>query len=304
MRPWLLVCCVLLSLTSACRGKGARPPLTVPASSPAARATRLGFQPPVDRVLTESQRATRAVERDGSVIHDEAELTTESRFTPADGGWLLTQTVSRAHPTRGGAPVETWVDDVLSRFTLRVRLAADGAFIKLVSPEAAQDAVRQVVPAGPGARALERFFAPDALEARTRREWEAKYGGLLQRNLSEGQRTWAVDVSPVGEDTQLAYVLERTVQGTRDTEYGDAVVLTLRCLDALPEDAPDELTDAWVAAGRPELTPGVTCEGEQVVASGRFVPVSRELTVKARVGGAAWTVTTESRAQGLQEEAR
>ncbi|MCP3104821.1 hypothetical protein LZ198_38745 [Myxococcus sp. K15C18031901] len=295
---------MLLSLTSACRGKGARPPLTVAAALPATRAVRLDFRPPVDRVLTESQRASRAVERDGSVLREEAELTTESRFTPADGGWLLTQAVTRSRQTRGGAEVETWVDDVLSRFTLRLRLAADGAFIKLVSPEAAQDAVRQVVPAGPTAQALERFFAPEALEARTRREWEAKYGGLLQRNLSEGQRTWAVEVLPVGAGVQLAYVLERTVQGTRDTEYGDAVVLGFRCLDALAEDAPDELTDAWVAAGRPELTPGVTCEGTQVVAYGRFVPVSRELTVKARVDGAAWTVATESRAQGLQEEAR
>jgi hypothetical protein len=97
-------------------------------------------------------------------------------------------------------------------------------------------------------------------------------------------------------------VLERTVQGTRDTKYGDALVLSLRCLDALPADAPEELTDAWETAGRPPLTPGVTCQGEQVVARGRFVPVSRELTVKATVAGESWTLTTESRAQALQEE--
>jgi hypothetical protein len=208
-----------------------------------------------------------------------------------------------AQGSTGGTEVDTWVDDVLTRFTLRVRLAADGTFVKLVSPESALEALRQVVPAGTDAAALERFFSPEVLEARTRREWEARYAGLFRRNLMEGQRIWAVDALPLG-DTQVAYVLERTVQGTRDTDYGDALVLSLRCLDALPADAPAELTDAWETAGRPQLTPGVTCEGEQLVARGRFVPVSRELTVKAAVAGEQWTVTTESRAQGLQEEAR
>jgi hypothetical protein len=265
---------------------------------------RLDFQPPVGRVLTESLRGTRVVERSGAAsVREEAELTTESRFTPSEGGWLLTQAVPRSRLVRGDAPVDSWVDDVLARFTLRVRLAADGTFVKLVAPEAAQEALRQVVPEGAEVGPLERFFSPEVLEARTRREWEAKYSGLFQRNLTEGQRTWAVDVLPVGE-RQVTYVLERTVRGTRDTEYGDAVVLALRCLDAVAEDAPDELVDAWEAAGRPGLTPGVSCEGEQVLARGRFIPVSRRLTVKAAVGGETWTVTTESRAQGLQEEAR
>jgi hypothetical protein len=314
---------------------------------------RLDFQPPVDRVLTETVRAVRVVERAGAAVREEAELATETRFTPVEGGWLLAQVVPRSRLVRGGAAsavdggaqqgaaqgaagpqgaaggaqgsqapsgasaqqgaaqgastggseVDTWVDDVLTRFTLRVRLAADGTFVKLVSPESALEALRQVVPAGTDAAALERFFSPEVLEARTRREWEARYSGLFRRNLMEGQRIWAVDVLPMG-DTQVAYVLERTVQGTRDTDYGDALVLSLRCLDALPADATAELTDAWETAGRPQLTPGVTCEGEQLVARGRFVPVSRELTVKATVAGEQWTLTTESKAQGLQEEAR
>lgn len=276
---------------------------------------RLDFQPPVDRVLTETVRAVRTVERGGAAVREEAELTTETRFTPSEGGWLLAQVVPRSRLLRGGAAgtadggaatgteVDTYVDDVLSRFTLRVKLAADGTFVKLVSPESAQEALHQVLPAGVSVPELERFFSPEALEARTRREWEARYSGLFRRNLSEGQRIWAVDVLPIG-DTQVAYVLERTVQGTRDTEYGDALVLSLRCRDVLPADAAEELTDAWTAAGRPQLTPGVTCEGEQLVTRGRFVPVSRELTVKATVAGEPWTVTTESRATGLQEEAR
>lgn len=294
----------MLSLIAAsCRR--APPPLVPTAARPPP--VRLDFQPPVDRVLTESVRAVREVSRGGTSTREEAELTTETRFTPAEGGWLLAQVVPRSRLTRGaadgGTVVDTWVDDVLARFTLRVRLAADGTFVKLVLPETALEALRQVVPPGTDVAALERFFSPEVLEARTRREWEAKYSGLFARNLTEGQRTWGVDVLAVGGEP-VAYVLERTVQGTRDTEYGDALVLSLRCLDAMPEGAPDELTDAWEAAGRPRLTPGVTCEGEQVVARGRFVPVSRVLTVKATVAGEAWTVTTESRAQGLQEEAR
>jgi hypothetical protein len=304
MRSGLLPCCLMLSLLAAsCRR--APPPLVPTAARPPP--VRLDFQPPVDRVLTEAVRSVRVVERAGASVREEAELTTETRFTPAEGGWLLAQVVPRSRLTRGaadaGAAVDTWVDDVLARFTLRVRLAADGTFVKLVSPESAQEALRQVVPEGTDVAALERFFSPEVLEARTRREWEAKYAGLFQRNLTEEQRTWAVDVLPVG-DAQVAYVLERTVQGTRDTRFGAALVLSLRCLDAVPPDAPDELADAWVAAGRPPLTPGVTCEGEQLVARGRFVPVSRVLTVKATVAGEAWTVTTESRAEGLQEEAR
>lgn len=294
---------MLLLLAAACRRA---PPSLVPTAAPPPP-VRLDFQPPVDRVLTESVRAVRVVERGGASVREEAEATTETRFTPAEGGWLLAQVVPRSRLVRGaadgGTEVDTWVDDVLARFTLRVRLAADGTFVKLVSPDAALEALRQVVPAGTDVAALERFFSPEMLEARTRREWEARYAGLFARNLTQGQRLWAVDVLPVGE-AQVAYVLERTVQGTRDTEYGDALVLSLRCLGALPADAPRDLVEAWEVAGRPPLTPGVTCEGEQVMARGRFVPVSRELTVRAMVAGEPWTLTTVSRAQGLQEEAR
>lgn len=290
----------MLSLSLAGCRKAPPPLVPTPAGPPP---VRLDFQPPVGRVLTESVRGTRVVERAGATVREEAELTTETRFTPSEGGWLLAQAVPRSRLVRGDSPVDSLVDDVLARFTLRVRLAADGTFVKLVAPEAAQEALRQVVPAGVDAGPLERFFSPETLEARTRREWEAKYSGLFQRNLTVGQRTWAVDVLPVGAG-QVTFVVERTVQGTRDTEYGDAVVLALRCLDAVAEDAPDELVDAWEAAGRPGLTAGVACEGEQVLARGRFIPVSRRLVVKAAVDGERWTVTTESRAQGLQEEAR
>ena len=69
-------------------------------------------------------------------------MTTVTRFTPAESGWQLVQTVSRARMTRGGVPVETVVDEVLSRLTLRLRLAADGAFVKVVNADEGLKALR------------------------------------------------------------------------------------------------------------------------------------------------------------------
>ncbi|RKH31347.1 hypothetical protein [Corallococcus sicarius] len=298
MRPGPLWCCLVLSLASGCTSR--YPPLNPAPGLPPP--VRLDFKPPVDRLLTESVRATRTLQRQGQPeVRDEAAFTTETRFTPSDGGWRVTQAVRTPRQVHDGQDVTSLPGAVLERFTLRLQLAADGTFVKLVGAEAAQEALRQVAPEGTGLPEVERFFTPEALEARTRREWEAKYAGLLQRNLVEGQRTWAVDVLAV-DGVERAYLLERTVQGTRPTTFGDAVVLSLRCLDALPEKAPAELRAAWEEAGSPELSKGVTCEGEQVVAWGRFVPVRRLLTVKAVGEGGTLTLTTESQAETLQEE--
>ncbi|MBU8899511.1 hypothetical protein KRR26_28235 [Corallococcus sp. M34] len=299
MRSLLLVsCCALLSLALGCHSR----PRLVPVSSPPPP-LRLDFRPPVDRVLTELLQTSRTVERGGARTRDDAELTTQSRFAPSEGGWLLTQTVEHARRVHDGQEVTSAVDELLTRFALQQRLSADGSFIRLEGADAARQAVRQALPAGPEMALLERFFAPEALEARARREWEVKYGGLFQRNLVEGQRTWAVDAFTTG-DSEGHFLLERTVQGSRATEYGDAVVFTLRCLDKVPKDASRELLEAWSEAGSPALTSGVTCQGEQVVARSRFVPVHRRLTVSAPVRGETWTWTTETHAQQLQEEAQ
>ncbi|RKH08660.1 hypothetical protein D7Y13_19440 [Corallococcus praedator] len=298
MRPGLPWCCLVLSLVAGCSSR--YPPLNPAPGLPPP--VRLDFKPPVDRLLTESVRATRTFQRAGQPdVRDQAEFTTETRFSPADGGWRVAQAVRTPRQVHDGQDVVSLPGAVLERFTLRLHLAADGTFVKLVGPEAAQEALRQVAPAGSGLPELERFFTPEALETRTRREWEAKYAGLLQRNLVEGQRTWAVDFVDVG-GVERAYLLERTVQGTRPTMFGDAVVLSLKCLDALPEQAPAELRSTWAEAGSPELLKGVTCDGEQVVAWGRFVPVRRLLKVNAVVDGGTLTLTTESQAETLQEE--
>jgi hypothetical protein len=292
--PWL--CCALV--LAACT----KPATSLVPEAGAPPPVRLDFRPPVDRAMTERVQSNRTLERGGTRQSDDAELTTVTRFTPAENGWQLVQTVSRARMVRGGTTVETVVDDVLARFTLHLRLAADGAFVKVVNADEGLKALRQVLPAGQPAGPLEAFFSPESIETRARRDWQARYGGLLQRNLTVGQHTWGVDSFPAGE-TEVVYLVQRTVSGTELTDQGDALVLSLRCLDTVPGDAPAELREALEEAGGPTLTPGVTCEGEQTVARGYFVPVRRSLTVRAKVGDATWTLSTQTKLE-LLEEAR
>ncbi|MDC0714434.1 hypothetical protein POL68_38620 [Stigmatella sp. ncwal1] len=261
---------------------------------------RLDFRPPADRSITERAQTVRTVERGGERKTETVEMTTVTRFAPVESGWQLTQTVSRAGMSQEGAPVRTQVDEVFTRVALQVQLAADGAFVKVSNPGEALKVLRTAAPAGQGLGALEAFLSPEAVEERTRREWEAKFGGLFQRNLTVGQHTWAVDRFPTPEG-EIVYLLERTVTGTRLTDQGDALVLSLRCLEALPEEASAELQEVYQGAGAPPLTPGVTCEGEQVVARGHFVPVSRTLTVRAQVAGAAWTLAAQTKLEMLEE---
>lgn len=275
------------------------PPLVPEAGVPP---VRLEFRPPVDRALTERTQSTRTVEQGGQRRTESVEMTTVTRFTAAENGWELAQTVSRAQLSRDGTPVSSPVDGLLTRFPLSVRLASDGAFVKVNNAGEALKALRALVPAGQSLGALEAFWAPESVETRARQEWEAKYGGLFQRNLAVGQHTWAVDRFPLLEG-EAVYLLERTVTGTRLTDQGEALVLSLRCLAALPEAAPEELQEVMQAAGSPPLTPGVSCEGEQVVARGLFVPVSRTLTVRAQGAEAVWTLTSQTKLE-LLEEAR
>jgi len=118
-----------------------------------------------------------------------------------------------------------------------------------------------------------------------------------------GQHTWAVDRFSTNEG-EVRYVLERTVKGTELTDQGDALVLGLRCLDAVPEDAPAELREVVEEAGEGPLTPGVACEGEQVVARGYFVPIRRNLSVQVKVGGATWTLAMQTKLEMLEEARR
>jgi hypothetical protein len=278
---------LLVALTAACKRNVPSPVPESTVSPPA----RLEFLPSEDSALTETVKS--ALSGGGTSGAREAELTTVTRFTPEQEGWLLTQRVTRAGYTQGGSPVDTLVDDVLTRFTLRVRLAADGTYVRLVEPEAALAALKEVAPAGLDVTPLEHFFSPEALEASTRNEWQVKYGGLYGRSLAVGRHTYAVGTVSLG-GREVTYLLERTVAGTLLTEYGEAWVFSLRCLDAPGDAAPPDVRDTMRLAGNPLLTPGVQCEGEQLLGKGRFLPVKREFTLRAAVDGGTWTWATRS----------
>jgi hypothetical protein len=232
----------------------------------------------------------------------EVALTTDSRFTSEQGGWRLTQGVTQAGTTRDGVPVETPVDAILLRLSMKVRLATDGTFVDLLNPEAVEAALHEVVPEdATGVEALERYFHPEAVEVRARREWEQKYGGLYGRGLEEGQKAWTVSTVTLGE-REVTYLLERTFTGTLLTEHGEAVTFALRCV-GLPGEGSAEagpVRAVLEAAGNPELSPGVQCEGEQVLGRGRFLPVRRSLTLSVPVQDGQWTWKVESALQSVQ----
>ncbi|MFY0524742.1 hypothetical protein ACN28I_16805 [Archangium gephyra] len=284
---------LLVALVSAC-SRNAPSLVPAPGAPPPAR---LEFKPPDGAVLTESLKSS--VGWSGAPGTQDAELTTVTRFTPEQSGWLLTQRVTQARYTREGAPVETLVDDVLTRFPLRVRLAGDGTFVGVVEPEAALAALAAVAPAGQDVSLLEGFFAPEALEARTRAEWEAKYGGLYGRAWEPGAQSYVVGTVPLG-GREVTYLLERTFTGTLPTEHGEAMVFSLHCLAAPGAEASPRVLEALSQAGDPELTPGVQCEGEQLLGRGRFIPVRRGLTLRATLGDETWTWAAKSQLESLQ----
>jgi hypothetical protein len=256
---------------------------------------RLDFRPPTEVALLETVKS--ALRQGTAPGAQEVELTTDSRFTSEQGGWRLTQRVTQVSTTREGALVETPVDDILLRLSMQVRLATDGTFVDLLNPEAVEAALQEVLPEGSKAEALERFFHPEAVEARARREWELKYGGLYGRGLEEGQKSWTVGTVTLGE-REVTYLLERTFTGTLLTEHGEAVTFALRCVASPGEDGP--VRAVLEASGNPQLSPGVQCEGEQVLGRGRFLPLSRSLTLSVPVQGAPWTWTVQSVLRSVQ----
>lgn len=292
----LLRSCSLLLLVASAAACTRNVPPPVPGSTEPT-SSRLEFRPPEDTVLTE--RMTSSLQRSGGSETHEAELTTDTRFTREQAGWLLTQRVTRSHYMRDGEPVRTLVDEVLTRFPLRVRLAADGTYVGVEEPEAALAVLKQVAPAGVDTSPLQRFFAPDELEARTRGEWEVKYGGLYGRAMVPGQHIYGVGSVSLG-GREVTYLLERTVTGSLLSDYGEAMLFSLRCLPPPGEDAPEPVREALRLAGNPAPTPGVECEGEQLLGRGRFLPVRRGLTLRATVAGETWTWVTRSELESLR----
>ena len=163
-----------------------------------------------------------------------------------------------------------------------------------------------MAPAGADVAPLELLFAPESLEARARTEWEVKYGGVYGHPLARGQHGYAVGTLALGGH-EVTYLLERTFSGWRLTEYGEVWVFTLRCLGAPGEKAPAAQLETLHRAGDPSLTPGVECEGEQLLGEGRFLPVRRGFTLRVKQDGDTWTWATRSvleSSRAPQEETR
>lgn len=159
-RPWSLV--LLTVAAAACHR---HIPSLEPASGTVAP-LRLTFQPPGDALLTETVTSSLAHGGGGA---QEAEMTTATRFSAEPEGWLLTQRVVQSRYTRDRAPLKTLVEEVLVRAPLRVRLAADGTFVRLAEPGAALAALSEVAPAGGMSR-------PSSGSSR-RRRWRRGPGG-------------------------------------------------------------------------------------------------------------------------------
>lgn len=126
-----------------------------------------------------------------------------------------------------------------------------------------------------------------------------KYGGLYGRTLTPGQHTYAVGRVALG-GLEVVYVVDRLFTGWQLTEYGEALAFTLRCL--APPDAAAEpaVREALRTAGDPEVTAGVECEGEQLLGRGRFLPVRRGFTLRAKRENDTWTWATRSALESLR----
>jgi len=243
----------------------------------------------VERVIQ-----TRMAGADGT---DRVELLLESRFERVDRGWRVSQKVASVQFKRENEVRVHPLGDVLPRFELVLETGADGRFLQVVNPEAPARALAEARLPAEAAASLAEYLAPAAVEARTRREWEASLGALYGQRMEEGTRFYGVEVLP-GPAPERTFMLERTVRGTRDSEFGEVLVLALRC----PYPAPLPLPAGWAAArerwhgAAPEAP--VACDGEQWVRLQDGLPVRRELSL--RPGGEAWTFTMQSQRQGSE----
>jgi hypothetical protein len=310
----LFVLALLAAGSSGCKRRS-----TVAPATDYAQPLRLDFRPPVDRDLSESvtvsmQRGAGGPAGAAPIATDPAEppadgvtLTTVSRFSREGQAWVLEQRTGQVQLRRGGAAVDSPLATLLQRIPLRVQLARDGAFVRVLDAERGEVELAESGLDEATREALREVIGADALQERVRREWTAKYGGLFGRNLQLGQKLYALEAVPV-EGSERSYVLERTLSGTLLTDYGEALVFTLRCLGEAAPDAPAEVRALLSAPGAPQLEPSVSCDGEQVIARGTFVPVRSHLTVRvsgapAGAGGAAevWTWSRRTAAQELDD---
>lgn len=283
----VLVSVLALLLTSAC--KSAYPPM--PKSGEGGQPFRWEFKPPVGQQINE--KVTWEYRPGGTAVQ-RIELQMQSVFAPAGSLWKLTQRVTSA---------KFWVDDqeqphplgaVLTLFPLEMELSADGSFIRVLNPEAALAAVEKADLPASVKTVFGLYFSPATVEARARHEWETRYGALFGRNLPRQQRLYSVELLPGTEGPERAFLLERTLVGTRLTDFGESLVFHFRCPGQLPKDLPPSAVEKVQAWKGPALDPAVHCQGEQVVARDPSVPVRWELLLGVAPPGEASSVPSGS----------
>ncbi|MBF5042831.1 hypothetical protein FGE12_10540 [Aggregicoccus sp. 17bor-14] len=306
----LALALLALSAASGCKRRSTLVPATE-----YVQPLRLEFRPPVGRdvveditVRTRPGAADLAASSDAASDApptDELTLRTVSRFAPDHQAWVLTQRTTALQLRHEGADVQSPLAPLLLRVPLRVQLARDGAFVRVLEAEGLESALAEAGLDPQVQAQAQALLGAEAQQQRVQREWTARYGGVYGRNLQLGQRLYALDAVAVG-GRERGYVLERTLSGTLLTDFGEALVFQLRCLGQPPPGAPAELQAQLASSDAPALEPSVSCEGEQVLARGTFVPVRSRLSVHVQEPGAdggapqAWTWSRSSVAQRLE----
>lgn len=269
---------VVLALLSACGPKPRRGPAFD--VFPAARSD-VAFKPPVGQKLEEKSYTERTDKTQGVNQKSTVELVTESSWSKEEGAFILSQRVTRVSATQNGKKVDDPLTLLVTKFPTKFQLAADGSFVRFLNPQDARQAVIEAFPDEDQARQVLSFFTPQAIEDQARIEWEQKYGGLFGRAIEAEKPVYVVDGTSVG-DVPVLFVIERTLSGTAQTPYGEAAVFTLRCVQRA-EDAKNRAGFETLMAerGNPSLESSVKCEGRQVIAREKFVPVAMELRLWA-----------------------
>lgn len=267
----------------------------------------LVFRPPSNRMLTEHSLTRRTEHwQSGGVAQslvEAVEGTMLSRFEPTDGGWVLSQQTKDLKVTHNGKPVESKLISLVQSLLLKVRVSNDGAFVRLDNPDQTQRAVEQAF----GSRnpeSVSQFFSPVQIEERARKEWDSKYRGLLNHPLSTVDAFYLMDSFGTADGAQIGYLLERRIAGTTKTAYGEAVVLSLRCLT--PAQAADAGATSVADLDPEVLEASVECTGQELLAREPFFPIRSMVSISASPtvtdGGNALKVTFEKQVEAVKLE--
>jgi hypothetical protein len=278
----------LLLASTGCKTAGStasEAPKKVAAAALAPGATvRIDFAPPQGKTLTEMWRFSRSEGPVGqATTHSETvHSTLEMRFDRAGDDWTLVQRIPSVVISRDG---KVWDDPLVqfaTTFSVKVKVSPAGEFTALLNPDDARQAVQATFHKEVEQQLMLQMFSDEAQESNARRQWNSRFAGLFGRTLKAGSALYTVDAVGLTTGQVVQYVMERRVEGTTPTDYGEAVVLSVKCLSK-PEEAAEraELERVLKDAGDVNPEPSAHCEGQQIFARAPFAPVKSWLEVRA-----------------------